>query len=384
VEGSLPIGEAYNRNKLMGAKHSKISAAATDEGRWRSVLQRDSSNDDAFVFGVLTTGVYCRPSCPARRPLRKNVRFYKSSEAAEREGLRPCLRCRPSDATAGKTKLIERLCRYIESHAEEKITLSRLSKVGGISRFHLQRVFMAELGVSPLQYLQSWRFSQFKQALRENSVTDAWVEAGYSSSSRLYETAGKRLGMSPRRYGQGGKEETLRFTTFDTSLGKMLLAASSSGVCCVQFIDYAGAETFLRLEYPKANLVRDEAGLEQYAGEVTRLVDGEKISPALPLDIRGTAFQQKVWRLLLTIPTGQTRSYSEIAAKAGSPLAVRAVAGACAANRLAVVVPCHRVIHANGSEKGYRWGNERKTKLLEVERSDSIAAGSAKSRSRKH
>src|SRR5215472_2299162 len=211
-----------------GAKYNEIAAMKTpsatpgiDELRWQAVQRRDRSSDGAFVFGVLSTGVYCRPSCPARRPLRKNVRFFGSPQEAERSGLRACLRCRPADSSAGKSALVQRLCRYMEANTDSKITLDALSKLAGISRFHLQRVFTAELGISPAKYLQACRFNQFKRGLRKHPVTTAWVEAGYSSSSRIYESARTRLGMAPSRYRGGAAEEELRFTLFDTSLGKM-------------------------------------------------------------------------------------------------------------------------------------------------------------------
>src|SRR5215831_14729977 len=356
-----------------GAKYNEIAAMKTpaatpsiDELRWQAVLRRDRSADGTFVFGVLTTGVYCRPSCPARRPLRKNVRFFDSPQLAERVGLRACLRCKPTDAFAGKSALVQRLCRYMEAHTDSKITLQTLSKLAGMSRFHLQRLFTAELGISPAKYLQACRFSQFKRALRKHPVTTAWAEAGYSSPSRVYESARTRLGMVPSRYRSGAPEEELRFSKFSTPLGKMLLVAGAAGVCSVQFADGANAENLLRAEYPGAVLRQDDQGLADWAQQVRALVAGERTSHDIPLDIRGTAFQQKVWQQLQKIPSGETRTYSEIASALGQHSAVRAVAGACASNSLAVVVPCHRVIHKNGSANGYRWGTHRKEKLLKA------------------
>jgi len=339
-----------------------------DEPRWQAVMRRDRLADGAFVFGVLTTGVYCRPSCPARRPLRRNVRFFTSPNEAEKSGLRACLRCKPTDLSAGRSALVQRLCRYMERNTEKKITLGDLSRLAGMSRFHLQRMFTAELGISPAKYLRACRFSQFKHALRRHSVTTAWAEAGYSSPSRVYESAHQRLGMTPRQYRGGAAEEQLRFTRFSTSLGEMLLVASGAGVCSVQFLDSGDAEKILRAEYPRAVFNRDDKGLAQWAGQVRALVAGEKSPHTMPLDIRGTAFQQKVWEQLQKIPAGETRTYSEVAGAVGRTSAVRAVASACASNSLAVVVPCHRVIHKNGSARGYRWGNQRKEKLLQVER----------------
>ena len=356
-----------------GAKYNEIAAmkpAATmsvDEARWEAVLRRDRSADGTFVFGVMSTGVFCRPSCPARRPLRKNVRFFNAPQEAEGSGLRACLRCKPTNASAGNSALVQRLCRDIEGNVENRITLQRLSQVAGLSRFHLQRVFTAELGISPAKYLQACRFSQFKRGLRKNPVTTAWVEAGYSSSSRIYETARKRLGMAPSRYRDGAVAEELGFTIFDTVLGRMLLVAGAAGVCSVQFTDSADAQKLLRAEYPKAVLKQDDEGLAEWSAQVRALVAGEKTRHDIPLDIRGTAFQQKVWQQLQKIPSGQTRSYSDVARAVGHRAAVRAVASACASNRLAVVVPCHRVVHKNGSSNGYRWGTRRKEKLLRAE-----------------
>lgn len=359
--------ETYNEELTM---RNGTATPVSEQQRWQAVLQRDSNLDGAFVFGVLSTGVYCRPSCPARRPLRKNVRFFDSPRQAESAGLRACLRCKPTNTTASKSALVQRLCRYMEANTESKITLTTLSKLAGMSRFHLQRVFTAELGISPAKYLQACRFSRFKHALRKHSVTTAWAEAGYSSSSRVYESARARLGMAPSRYQRGAVEEELRFTKFSTPLGKMLLVAGAAGVCSVQFIDKnAGnhAEDALRSEYPGAVFKRDDEGLAEWAEQVRALVAGEKSSHNIPLDIRGTVFQQKVWQQLQKIPSGQTRTYSQVAQGIGQRSAVRAVANACGSNALAVVVPCHRVIHKDGSSSGYRWGAQRKEKLLAAE-----------------
>jgi len=366
----LQRAATYNEESSINEESSMKSAAptvASDEARWQAVLKRDSGRDGTFVFGVLSTGVFCRPSCPARRPLRKNVRFFDSPQLAEKAGLRACLRCKPTDASAGKSALVQRLCRYMEANTDSKITLQTLSKLAGMSRFHLQRLFTAELGISPAKYLQACRFSQFKRALRNHPVTTAWAEAGYSSPSRVYESARTRLGMAPSHYRSGAPEEELRFSKFSTPLGKMLLVAGTAGVCSVQFADGANAENLLRSEYPRATFRRDDEGLADWAAQVRALVAGEKSAHNIPLDIRGTAFQQKVWQQLQKIPSGETRTYSEIASALGQHSAVRAVASACASNSLAVVVPCHRVIHKNGSANGYRWGTHRKEKLLKAE-----------------
>ena len=353
---------AYNPIQAM-----KPLADSNDDARWRAVLERDREADGAFVFGVLTTGVYCRPSCPARRPLRKNVKFFSSIQQAEQSGLRACLRCQPRSVSSGNADLVRRLCRHIEANSDRKLTLEALGRFAGLSPFHLQRVFVAELGISPAKYLQAVRFSQFKQSLRKGDVTTAWAEAGYSSPSRVYETATSRLGMPPRRYGSGAAREQLRYTTFATSLGKVALVASKAGVCAVSFVEDTNVEKSLRNEYPNASLTRDDEGLSSWAVQVEKLVAGEKKSHTIPLDVRGTAFQQRVWQELQKIPSGQTRSYSEVARSMGRDSAIRAVATACASNPLAIVVPCHRVVHKSGRSEGYRWGPERKRKLLQAE-----------------
>src|SRR5437764_1488041 len=354
---------AYNQDQLMNLSRT----TSANEVRWQSVLQRDRSADGKFVFGVLTTGVYCRPSCPARRPLKKNVRFFASPAEAEQNGLRACLRCKPLNGSSTNARLVERLCRYMETNSDQKITLETLGKLAGISRFHLQRVFTAELGISPAKYLQACRFSQFKRGLQKNSVTTAWADAGYSSSSRVYETARTRLGMAPRNYRSGAPQQRLRFTTFSTDLGNMLLVAGEEGVCSAQFVDGRNYQQWLRSEYAGASLARDDQGLAEWAAQLRQLVAGEKTPHTIPLDIRGTAFQQKVWQQLQKIPAGRTRTYSELAHSIGQNSAVRAVATACASNNLAVLVPCHRVIHKSGGSEGYRWGIDRKRKLLQAE-----------------
>ncbi|MBZ5524059.1 MAG: bifunctional DNA-binding transcriptional regulator/O6-methylguanine-DNA methyltransferase Ada [Acidobacteriia bacterium] len=343
--------------------------SANEESRWHAVVRRDRKADGSFFFGVLTTGIYCRPSCPARRPLRRNVRFFDSPRDAERAGLRACKRCKPTDASAGNSRMVQDLCRYIEANADEKITLDDLGRFAGISRFHLQRIFTAELGISPAKYQQACRFGKFKGALRSGSVTTAWTEAGYSSSSRVYESASARLGMTPSRYRQGAQQQKLRFTTFNTPLGGMMLVAGEAGVCSVQFIEESRVARLLKSEYPNAVLTRDDAGLKNWARQVRELVAGDKVSHEIPLDIRGTAFQQKVWQQLQRIPSGETRTYTEVAEAMGRRSAVRAVATACASNRLAIVVPCHRVIHKDGGSSGYRWGTQRKQQLLQKEAS---------------
>ena len=356
--------------KAMTISRASIpSRAGAEEERWQAVTSRDAAADGSFVFGVTTTGIYCRPSCAARRPLRKNVEFFATASDAERSGLRACLRCKPNDATVGSAAVVERLCRFIEENAGEKVTLESLSRKAAMSPFHLQKVFKRLMGVSPRQYLEAHRFKTLKRSLPKGSVTDASYEAGFSSSSRVYGTVRKRLGMSPRKYAAGAAGEQIRYTVTGTKLGRVLLAASDIGLCGVQFVDDdADLEQVLRAEYPLANFIRDDRSLTGFVKAVQKTAEGTACPSTLPIDIRGTAFQQKVWHHLQTIPAGATRTYSEVAAELGNPAAVRAVASACAANRLAMVVPCHRVTHKTGSATRYRWGAQRKQELLKMER----------------
>jgi len=356
------------------------------DARWQAVLSRDVAADGKFVFGVTTTGIYCRPTCPARRPKRDHVRFFESPQAAERAGLRACFRCKPAGLAEGP-RLVERICRYIGAHSDEKVTLAKLSQVAGLSAFHLQRVFKSEMGISPRQYLESLRFAKFKHGLRTSrqevqtsklpgnngAVTEALVDAGYSSPSRLYETARKKLGMTPGRFQAGAPDERLRFTTFQSELGEVLLVASDAGLCGVQFLNGQPAEAALKSEYSRASFSRDDDGLQGWTRSVEELLAGRQPSGSISLDIRGTAFQQRVWQVLQRIPAGKTKTYSEVASAIGNPQAVRAVANACASNRLAVLVPCHRVVHSNGDVSGYRWGTDRKKRLLENEGANSQA-----------
>ena len=359
---------------------NRPESGSSADARWQAVRSRDVAADGKFVFGVTTTGIYCRPSCPARRPRRDHVSFFDSPQAAELAGLRACLRCKPAGLPAGP-RLIERICRHLEAHSDEKITLAKLSRAAGLSPFHLQRVFKSEMGISPRQYLESLRFSKFKRGLRSSrqpgqtrhpggngAVTDALVDAGYSSPSRLYETVRKKLGMTPRRFHAGAPDEELRFTTFQSELGEMLLVASNAGLCGVQFLTGQSPEGLMKAEYSRATFTRDDAGLRGWTRLLEELLAGRQPSKSIALDIRGTAFQQRVWQVLQRIPAGKTQTYSEVASAIGKPRAVRAVANACASNRLAVVVPCHRVVRSNGELSGYRWGTDRKQRLLENER----------------
>jgi len=341
-----------------------------EETRWQGVLTRDASLDGTFVFGVSSTGVFCRPSCPARRPRRENVRFFDRPLDAERAGYRACLRCRPKAADGNpQSALVHAVCRYIEQHMEDRITLSALGKAFRLSPFHLQRTFKTALGVSPRAYIDACRLRQVKQNLQAgHNVTTSLYAAGYGSSSRLYERTATQLGMTPDKYRRGALAAVVRYTTTVSPLGRMLIAATEKGICAIQFAD-SDEELLqgLMREFPFAVRKRDDQAMAEWKASLARLIDGKETSAALPLDIRATAFQRRVWEFLQRIPRGETRSYSDVARRIGMPKATRAVARACATNPVAVAIPCHRVVREDGEMGGYRWGVERKEKLLEME-----------------
>jgi AraC family transcriptional regulator, regulatory protein of adaptative response / methylated-DNA-[protein]-cysteine methyltransferase len=337
---------------------------------WDAVAARDRTMDGAFFYAVLSTGIYCRPSCPSKRPRRENVVFFRAREAAERAGFRPCKRCKPDSANSldPNSQLVEKVCRYIDAHPDEPVTLDALSRALGISPFYLQRTFKAVTGVTPRAYADSRRLSSLKASLRDgHSVTRSLYDAGYGSSSRLYERASSQLGMTPARYRQQGSGVTIRYTIAHTPIGRMLLAATEQGVCSVHFGDAAETlEGELHAEYPKAEIVRGDRQLREHVQILRGIIQGKSTAP-LPLDIQATAFQRRVWEELQTIPRGTTKSYSQIAADIGRPKSARAVARACATNPVAVAIPCHRVVREDGAVGGYRWGIERKKRLLALE-----------------
>ncbi|MFL5522557.1 MAG: bifunctional DNA-binding transcriptional regulator/O6-methylguanine-DNA methyltransferase Ada [Gemmatimonadaceae bacterium] len=342
---------------------------------WESVLHRDASADDQFLYGVTTTGIYCRPSCPSRKPKRDNVAFFSSIESAERAGFRACQRCRPNRAKAPGTA-VARARAYIDRHiadpSEEKITLERLGEVAGMSPYHLQRKFKEGLGLSPAQYIRALKSERMKDELkRGETVSRASFGAGYSSSSRAYEDAARHLGMTPARYKRGGAGTRIEYVIVPTSLGQLLVGATERGVCAVTLGDDGQAlEDALQREYPAATRSRvtdPSSSLSAWVEAVVATVEGSNVSAEIPLDVQASAFQWKVWRELQQIPFGETRSYAEIANAIGSPTAVRAVATAIANNRVAVLIPCHRVIRQSGELGGYRWGLERKQRLIAKE-----------------
>jgi len=355
---------------------TSVGATAHEEDpRWNAVLARDGAHDGEFVFAVSSTGVYCRPSCPARRPRRENVQFFLRPEQAEQAGYRACLRCQPKSYSGNpESDGVKAICRFIEQHLDEPLTLDRLGKEFQQSAFHLQRRFKAVLGITPREYADSCRLRMLKRNLQAgDSVTRAMYDAGYGSSSRLYERTASQLGMTPDKYRRGAIATAIRYTCADSPLGRMLIAATERGVCSIQFARSDGElMEGLKREFPFAARKRDEGGLQSWVSALLRHMRGKNLdsssSSSLPLDIRATAFQRRVWAYLQSIPFGATKSYSQVAKAIGQPSACRAVARACATNPVAVAIPCHRVVREDGSMGGYRWGIERKKSLLAMER----------------
>jgi AraC family transcriptional regulator of adaptative response/methylated-DNA-[protein]-cysteine methyltransferase len=346
------------------------NSKAAEEQRWDAVMARDSAHDGAFVFAVATTGVYCRPSCPARRPRRENVTFFSRPEQAEKAGFRACLRCRPRSLSGNpQSDSAKEICRYIELHIDEPITLEHLGKVFWQSPFHLQRRFKAALGITPREYADSCRLRLLKRNLQAgDNVTRAMYDAGYGSSSRLYEKTASQLGMTPDKYRRGAVAAAIRYACVESPLGRMLIAATERGICAIQFAPSDGELLDgLKREFPFATRKPDEGGLQAWVAVLLEKMTGRELDTDLPLDIRATAFQRRVWTYLQSIPFGSTRSYGEVAKAIGQPTASRAVARACATNPVAVAIPCHRVVREDGNISGYRWGVERKKTLLEME-----------------
>lgn len=350
----------------------EMTATATlpdDETCWQAMLERDARYDGAFVSAIATTGIYCRPSCPARKPLRRNVRFFRDPAEAEAAGFRPCKRCQPQ-TVAHEAEVVARVCRYIEANLDGPLTLAALGDHVGYSPYHLQRVFKRALGISPRQYADAARVRRLKDELKQaNRVTDAVLDAGFASSSAVYGGAGAALGMNPSAYRRGGRGLTVTYTIADSGLGRLLVAATPTGVAAV-FVsdDDATLHASVRQEFPEAEVRYEQGAFGDWVRAVVALLDGELPHAELPLDVQATAFQWRVWQELRRIPRGETRTYSDIARAIGQPTAARAVARACATNPAAVVIPCHRVVREDGGLGGYRWGLDVKTALLERER----------------
>jgi AraC family transcriptional regulator of adaptative response/methylated-DNA-[protein]-cysteine methyltransferase len=364
-------------------KTPSTSIAANSNDRfWQAIRTRDASCDGLFYYAVRTTGVYCRPSCASRQPLRENVVFFALPEAARREGFRACLRCRPDETPIRdpQAELVQSICRLIDQHLEEQPNFAAISDQVRLSQFHLQRLFKKLMGITPRQYAEARRADLFKASVKSGrSVTEAIYEAGYGSSSRLYEKAAAQLGMTPATYRKGGKGMKISFTIAECPLGLLLVAATDRGICSVTLGDNRESMTGdLRAEFPEADIAREEKGLSAQVRTLVAHLAGQEPHPDLPLDIQGTAFQKRVWEELRCIPYGQTASYSEVARRIGRPAATRAVARACATNPAALVTPCHRVVRENGELGGYRWGMERKRSLLENEKSASLKRAAKK------
>ena len=352
-----------------------------DETRWQQVTTRDRAADGQFVYAVKTTGIYCRPSCPSRLAKRAHVRFFTTTAEAAEAGFRPCRRCHPAAAQEPAASLMQAMAHYIADHAGESLPLARLARQAGMAPTHFQRTFKAALGVSPREYQAAQRLARFKQALREGEgVLEAGLDAGFGSTSRVYEAADGSLGMTPSAYRAGGAGEVITHAVRETALGPLMMAATARGVCFVQF--GTSAEALLEqlaAEFPQAALLRaalaSAAPLDAWMEALAAHIEEAAPRPDLPLDLIGTAFQIRVWRFLMSVKPGDVVSYSELAAGAGKPRAIRAAASACAANRIAVLIPCHRALRADGSLGGYRWGLERKRALLDAERRVRTSAG---------
>ncbi|HEY3068522.1 MAG TPA: bifunctional DNA-binding transcriptional regulator/O6-methylguanine-DNA methyltransferase Ada [Methylomirabilota bacterium] len=350
------------------------AAFQSDDDRWAAVVRRDRGADGAFYYSVRTTGVFCRPACAARQPRRENVRFHPTREAALAAGFRPCKRCRPHEAALGEQRAaaVAKACRLIET-AEEMPNLDALAHAAGLSRFHFHRVFKTVTGVTPRAYAAAHRARRVREELaRSGTVTEAIYDAGFNSNGRFYATASEVLGMTPTSFRAGGTGTAIRFAIGQCSLGAILVAATAKGVCAILLGDEPNALVRdLENRFPKAELIGGDEDFEHVVARVVGFVEAPGLGLDLPLDVRGTAFQQRVWQALRQIPAGTTASYTAVARRIGAPHAVRAVAHACASNAIAVAIPCHRVVRSGGALAGYRWGVERKRALLERE-----AAGS--------
>jgi AraC family transcriptional regulator, regulatory protein of adaptative response / methylated-DNA-[protein]-cysteine methyltransferase len=343
---------------------------ATDDARWAALLRRDAGADGHFYYSVRSTGVYCRPSCASRLALRENVRFHKTCLEAEQAGFRACLRCKPDQPALAERHAgaVAQACRLIDG-ADQLPSLDSLAAAAGMSRFHFHRIFKAHTGITPKAYAAARRSARIQQGLGQAAtVTAAIYDAGYNSSGRFYADAPAVLGMAPKKFRAGGSGVTIRFAIGACSLGAILVAATEQGICAILLGDDPDAlARDLQDRFPQADLRGAEPDFEQVVARVVGLVEAPALGLDLPLDVRGTAFQQRVWQALRQIPAGATTSYAQLAASIGLPKAARAVAGACAANALAVAIPCHRVVRTDGALSGYRWGVERKLALLERE-----------------
>jgi AraC family transcriptional regulator of adaptative response/methylated-DNA-[protein]-cysteine methyltransferase len=357
----------------MGAAMTKatdVAGATASDPRWAAVVARDREADGTFFYSVRTTGVYCRPSCGARLANPRNVRFHRTPGEAERAGFRPCRRCRPDQPPLANRRaaLVAQACRAIEA-SESMPSLAALATRAGLSRYHFHRLFKAATGLTPRAYAAAHRARRLREGLRRSAtVTDAIYDAGFNSGGRFYAGSGQILGMTPTAYRSGGSRAEIRFAVGECSLGSILVATSARGVCAILLGDDPEALVRdLQDRFPRATLVGGDDRFEQTVARVVGFVESPALGLDLPLDIRGTAFQERVWQALRAVPPGKTVSYSELASRIGTPRSVRAVAQACAANALAVAIPCHRVVRRDGAPSGYRWGVDRKRALLAKE-----------------
>jgi AraC family transcriptional regulator of adaptative response/methylated-DNA-[protein]-cysteine methyltransferase len=363
------VAPADNGSRIMNLDRRRQT---TDLALWHAVLARDANSDGRFVYAVRSTGVYCRPSCPSRRPKRRSVLFFPNPDTAEIAGFRECRRCRPRGGAPLPPAIdhVRKAAAFIASHADEPVTLAALASHVGTSPFHLQRTFSRLLGVSPRAYQDALRARRFRGDLRRGKpLTAAIYDAGYGSSSRVYEQHPTGRGMTPAQYRRGATGASIAFTIVDSSLGRLLVAGTEKGLCSVKLGDQDDAlEQDLRAEYPAASIQPERGAFAKWVRALVAHLDGHAPDIPLPVDVKATAFQWKVWRYLQSIPYGETRAYSEVAKAIGAPRAVRAVARACATNHVCLVIPCHRVVQKDGGLGGYRWGIERKRKLLQKEK----------------
>lgn len=360
---------AQRNNSDLQQMQRNQSVFASDTEKWRAVTERDETKDGLFVFGVRSTGIYCKPSCPARHPNLEQVVFFAQHDEAESTGFRACKRCHPREARpSSRAETVQRACTYIEANLDAKLTLKNLSHRAGLSPFHFQRTFKRTLGISPRQYVEARRLKKVKRSLTSGvTVTNSLYDAGFTSKSRLYEK-NTQLGVSPGIFRRGGQGLRIQYTIVDSQIGRVLLAATERGACavCMGASDDA-VEAALREDYYAADLRRNDAGMKKWSEAFQSYFEGHEFPRDLPLDVQATAFQWKVWKELQSIPYGQTATYSNIAQSLGERHATRAVARACATNPVAIVIPCHRVIGKDGSLRGYAWGVRRKKTLLSLE-----------------
>lgn len=374
------VGEGRDISRSYTLNMTPVDNVVTDEERWwEAVMSRDAALDGEFVYAVRSTGIYCKPSCPSRRPRREYVTFFGVAKAAEAAGFRACKRCLPDGKEDDpNAETVQRVCRYIEENhtGEQPVTLAALGEYVGLSPFHLQRVFKRATGITPRQYAEALRLGQLKSRLKEgDSVTNAIYDAGYNSGSRLYEVAPGQLGMTPTEYKRGGSDMRIAYALADSPLGRLMVAATEKGICSIKLGDADDTlEGGLASEFPAADISRDDVVLGEWVAAIVRHLEGKETRLDLPVDVRATIFQKRVWEALRTIPYGATRSYAQVAQAIGEPKAVRAVARACATNPVALIVPCHRVVQSDGGSGGYRWGAWRKEALLRGERAVSSEA----------